>query len=173
METERWLPVVGYEGLYEVSDLGRVRSLRGGCKQGGTQLRPAPIILAQHWKSDGYLHITLIKNKKRTTPRIHPIVLKAFREPRPRKHEGAHWDGDKANNRLSNLRWATSLENKADMLRHGATLRGEHHPRSLLTEAEVRAIKASPKSSRIVGAQFGISSSAVRQIRQGKVWAHV
>ena len=172
-ETETWLPVVDYEGFYEVSDLGRVRSLRSGCGRGGTQPRPRPLILQFHWKPDGYLHVDLKKDGRHSQPRVHKIVLTAFRGRRPERHEGAHWDGEKANNRLDNLRWTTSLENKADMLRHGVRLRGDTHPGAKLTVEAVIQIRSDNRPSHEVAADHGVCSSTVRYIKRRDVWTHV
>ena len=173
-EAEHWLPVVGYEGFYEVSDLGRVRSLRSGTRWGsGTCPRPRPLILKPHWKDDTYLHVDLKKDGVHKQPRLHKLVLTAFVGPRPAGLEGAHGNGDKSNNRLDNLRWATSLENKEDMARHGARLFGDAHPRSVVTSEIARRIKADSRASRVIAAEIGVCSSTVRKIKQGRLWTHV
>jgi hypothetical protein len=118
---ERWLPVPGYEGLYEVSDAGSVRSvprvvLRSviiPVKRAGKLLKGTP---RQH---HGDLKVYLCKNGRPTTCLVHRLVLLAFVGPCPPGYECLHDDGNPANNVLSNLHWGTPLENAQDMLRHG------------------------------------------------------
>jgi len=99
---ENWLPVAGYEGLYEVSDLGRVKSL-AKC---GKQER----ILKPKIRKDGYLGITLTHNKKQNVFPIHRLVLQTF-QPTKKYLICDHKNHIKNDNRLCNLRWATISEN--------------------------------------------------------------
>lgn len=133
--TERWLPVVGWEGLYEVSDQGRVRSLpREVNNRWGTTCRRSGRLLAPVARKDGYLHVTLYDSGKQRHRPIHVLVLEAFVGPRPDGHVACHWDGDRRNASLGNLRWDTPAANSADMIRHG-TVPGRsktHCPRNHL-----------------------------------------
>lgn len=106
-----WRPVVGFEGLYVVSDEGLVHSLPRATT-------PGQIIQPRH-DPNGYLQVTLSKNGKHSHHRVHVLVLTAFREPCPPGKEGAHEDGNKDNCRLSNLFWKTKRENILDAVRHG------------------------------------------------------
>jgi hypothetical protein len=102
-----WRPVVGYEGLYEVSDIGEVRSAARQGTAGG--------IRAPHLnRKTGYLQLPLWRDNRQVQRRIGVLVLEAFVGPRPPDHECRHVDCDKLNNRLENLAWGTSAENKAD-----------------------------------------------------------
>lgn len=115
IDSERWLPVPGYEDLYEVSDLGRVRSFHrwGDGKRG--DLRK---LVTQ--KSSGHLQIALSgKDGRKKTFRVHQLVLLAFAGPCPDGLETLHGDGNPANNVLTNLRYGTRAENHQDRLRHG------------------------------------------------------
>jgi hypothetical protein len=98
---ERWLAVVGYEGLYEVSDLGRVKSL--------ARAKAKERILKQSC-NDGYCRVGLF-NKKQDRKLIHRLVLLTFL-PLEEKEEVDHINHIKSDNRLENLRWATRSENK-------------------------------------------------------------
>lgn len=111
---ERWAPVVGYEGVYEVSDRGNVRRVvQRRHYPAGSLLRPA-------LKQGGYLQVTLGGNSDKKWHRVHRLVARAFLgEPPTPKHEVLHGNGDPADNRLENLRWGTSSENKFDTIRHG------------------------------------------------------
>lgn len=121
---EVFLPVAGYEGLYEVSNLGRVRSLdriittSSGVKRRyrGKTLTPAT---ANKW---GHRVVNLCGKGGRVTQKVHQVhtlVLTAFVGPRPEGMECCHQDGDPSNNILSNLRWDTPSSNNYDTVKHG------------------------------------------------------
>jgi len=96
----KWIPVKGYEGLYEISDTGQVKSLINGER-----------ILKPQKHTGGYLYVNLYKNKKQTKFYIHRLVASHFlREPRENE-EVNHLDGDKENNTLRNLEWTSPAEN--------------------------------------------------------------
>lgn len=114
---ERWLPVVGYEGYYEVSDQGRVRSLprltRKGNLTGGRILSPSG------GKSD-YRRVDLWVNGVARTRLVHGLMMEAFAGPRPEGMEIRHLDGTRSNNRWpDNLAYGTRSENQQDTVRHG------------------------------------------------------
>jgi hypothetical protein len=108
---ERWLPVPGYEGRYEVSDWGRVKSLPRNTTSGG--------IMKLSPDARGAQVVNLTKSGKQRVHLVHHLVLQAFAGPRPEGTEACHNDGNPANNRLHNLRWDTHLANIGDMIRHG------------------------------------------------------
>lgn len=113
---ERWLPVVGWEGLYEVSELGRVRSLP---RKGGNNRTYGGSILTQTPIKGGYLEVTLSRNNQSRPAKVHVIVARAFLGPRPEDLEVRHLDGNPANEWLSNLIYGTRSENILDQVRHG------------------------------------------------------
>lgn len=119
--TEEWLPVVGYEGIYEVSDQGNVRSLdridNRGNQIAGRMRKPRPL-------PSGHLMVILSSNSIRSPRLVHRLVLEAFVGPCPPGMECCHYDDDPTNNSLENLRWDTSHANKLDMVRNG------NHPQS-------------------------------------------
>lgn len=122
-DTERWLPVVGYEGYYEVSDFGRVRSLdrlvpRRG--QGTLRVKGRVLSPGTHGTEWGERFVVgLSRDGSTVNARIAPLVLAAFVGPRPAGAVACHDNGDSTDDRLSNLRWDTPRENNLDMLRHG------------------------------------------------------
>lgn len=123
--TEQWVPIEGWP-LYEISNLGNVRRI----------IKPSP-------DRAGYLRVNLCDGPKRhRTIFVHTLVCRAFHGPKPLdKTLVAHADGNAKNNAANNLRWATALENSADMIGHGKSLRGHRSPRSKITEDEARKIK--------------------------------
>lgn len=117
---EIWRPVVGWEGLYEVSDLGRVRSFGrvAKCGHGGTRFLKGRLLKAFSGTS-GHLRVDLSLDGKRTPSAIHRLVLEAFVGPCPEGQEVLHWDDDPTNNTLGNLRYGTRSENLLDKVRNG------------------------------------------------------
>jgi hypothetical protein len=116
---ERWLPVVGYEGLYEVSDRGRVRSLdRVVPSRGGWRTHRGKILSAP--RNGKYVKYHLhVKGDPGRTFRAHVLVLSAFVGPPDSGHLGRHLDDDPENNALSNLSWGTQGDNMNDAVRNG------------------------------------------------------
>lgn len=110
---EEWLPIPGYEGLYEVSDLGRIR--RVGAAKGAT----VGAILRQQ-PHNAYLLVYLSRHGKIATLAVHRIVCYAFHGPPPLgKNHVLHEDDDGHNNRPGNLRWGTQAENNREMYAKG------------------------------------------------------
>jgi len=113
-QIEHWLPVVGYEGAYEVSDLGNARSLARVDAQGASRrqrtLKPSRL---DAW---GHLGIKL----RRQSFYVHRLVLEAFIGPCPPGMEGCHWNDIPDDNHLTNLRWATKSANRFDCVRNGS-----------------------------------------------------
>lgn len=115
---EQWRPVVGYEGLYEVSDHGRVRSLDRITRTGnGDRLYRSRFL--EGYISLGYRRVALTRGGKSVHYLVHRLVLEAFVGPCPDGMEGCHNNGDRADARLSNLRWDTRLANIRDKFEHG------------------------------------------------------
>jgi hypothetical protein len=122
---ERWLPVVDWEGLYKVSDHGRVRSIDRIITQISCQGRPCQRLLSgrilkqAHTGSRGYWSVHLSNCKRHKMVNVHHLVLEAFVSPRPVGMKALHWDDNLDNNCLNNLRWGTLSDNHADALRNG------------------------------------------------------
>ena len=117
---EVWQPIKGYEGLYEVSDQGRVRSLNRTIKNSRGTYRLKGKTLSPRKGSGGYCLVTLYDVSRRSHQRVHVLVLETFRGARPSpKHDACHNDGNPANNALANLRWDTRKANHRDLVKHG------------------------------------------------------
>lgn len=119
MTVERWLPIQGYEGCYEVSDLGRFRSLDRivPYSYGGTRpVKGRP--LKRHSDAGGYQIVILSRLGRRRTYLAHRLVLTAFVGPPADGIEACHNNGVRDDNRLINLRWDTRSANRMDAVRH-------------------------------------------------------
>ena len=122
--TEIWKPIAGYEGIYEVSDRGRVRSLDRVDSIGHRW--KGQIIRSHAVSPRGYQGVALYRGEPRAwQPLVHRLVLEAFVGPCPEGMEACHGDGDTTNNAVTNLRWDTPSENSYDTVRHG----NHHHAR--------------------------------------------
>ncbi|AWD92331.1 HNH endonuclease domain protein [Enterococcus phage ZXL] len=101
---EHWRDIKDYEGLYQVSDLGRVKRCKGSYSRSERILKP-------QFNNHGYLRVHLYKNNKPTHIRVHRLVAEAFIPNLENKPEVNHLDEDKTNNMVSNLEWCTRNEN--------------------------------------------------------------
>jgi hypothetical protein len=119
--SEKWRPVVGYEGFYEVSDHGRVRGVDRIVKcgaYGGTRPQYGQVLLPSS-NGLGRYQVGLNKEGRQRLYQVHRLILAAFIGPCPLGREGLHWDDDTSNNHLSNLRYGTRSENRHDRVRNG------------------------------------------------------
>jgi hypothetical protein len=110
-EAEEWRPVPGWEGLYDVSDHGRVRSLPRKYVPG--RILRAPVA------KNGYPMVVLKHRERCRYAPVHRLVAEAFIGPLPTRHQTRHLDGNPLNNNLSNLTYGTVSENSYDAVRHG------------------------------------------------------
>ena len=184
---ERWLPAVGWEGLYEVSDLGRVRGLDR--MEAVTCNCPCRCATGKHWRSrrgkiiaprgapDGYLRVNLYRNGRGVQAQIHRLVAHAFIGPLPTGMETLHGLGGQQDNRIANLRYGTRAENVADMVRAGTQSRGSARPLAKLTEDSVRQCReryaAGGVTVRALALEFEVSRAAMRHALSGETWRHV
>jgi hypothetical protein len=178
-DSEEWRDVVGWEGLYQVSSHGRVRSLarmvrsRGGClvSRGGS-IRKTPVS-----NKLGHRNVMLCRAGGNRTILVHILVCEAFHGPKPSPHhEVAHWDGVGGNNRKDNLRWATKKENADDRGRHGRHQIGPKNVNARLNREKVRAIrsaKAVGARSDTLAAKYGVSVVTINNIIARNTWKHV
>jgi hypothetical protein len=180
--SECWRPVPDYEGHYEVSDLGRVRSLSRAVpagQRGGQRIVRERILalVAARTRRDGQSRfiVTLHKDGAKRWARVAHLVLEAFTGPRPVGHEGRHLDCDPSNNRHVNLAWGTPEQNRADSDRLGHYHRGEQHVGAKLTTAqvaEIRRLRAAKVTGAVIAAQFNVSNVLVYAIEKGKARLH-
>lgn len=153
MSAERWLPVVGWEGLYWVSDHGRVRS----------SYHPDKIISGGK-VGRGYRMFQLCRDGKITRVCVHRLVLLAFVGPCPLGYEGCHNDGKAWNNHISNLRWDTHKSNQADRRKHGTNTKHL----AILTPRQVIRIRTEREvQDRTWVSRFGVSNGTIRNARVG------
>lgn len=172
---EKWLPVKGFEGFYEVSDLGRVRSLprmsRVNSISKGKRLMGGKIRLGSPDRG-GYMRLQLTALGKVTHAAVHTLVLEAFIGPKQKGQVARHLDGNPSNNTLQNLCWGTHLENMQDRKQHGRYSVGEDHVSSKLTNEQARYIYDSELSGSELASMFNVGNSTISRIKKGKVFAN-
>ena len=180
MAEEKWENVVGYEGLYQVSDFGRVKRLKSAVwsKIGVLRVFPEKMLATGEGRS-GYPETRLSAQGRPATRHVHQLVCEAFHGVRPSSgHQVAHADGTRNNNRASNLRWATASENAADRKIHGTERQGEDIRHVVkLTADDVRSIRREYVKG--YGAlvpfaeKYGITSAAVHAVIKRQNWKHI
>ncbi|OZC62149.1 hypothetical protein CH267_00990 [Rhodococcus sp. 06-621-2] len=120
MIEERWRSVVGFEGAYEVSDFGNVRSLdRAIVTKAGVTIHRKGAVKRPSPHPDGHIYVRLSKANTPSLRSIHTLMMEAFVGPCPKGQEVLHSNGIGTDNRLPNLRYGTRSENAADQVRHG------------------------------------------------------
>lgn len=178
-KTETWRKVVGYEGLYKVSNLGRVKSVPRKVRtasKGVETSRISPGKMMSFNKvgyNRGYRAIVLSKKGIVSKLYVHHLVLDAFIGPCPKGMECCHNDGNPSNNKLTNLRWDTPSSNNRDKANHGTDNRGSKHPMSILTEAYVLSIRKSNRSVTKIAKDYKVSHVTISNIILRKSWNHI
>jgi hypothetical protein len=177
--SEQWKPIAGYEGRYEVSSLGRVRSLSQVIEstRAGKPFRRkhAGKVLAPRVNRWGYQQIHLGGGTK--TPSVHSLVATAFHGPKPTpQHQVNHINGVKTDNRADNLEWLSNSENMAHAFRTGLGRHGERAGNTRLTSAQVielRTRRSSGETLSALASEYEMSVSGVHAIAHGKNWKHL
>jgi hypothetical protein len=179
METvEVWKDIKGYEGHYQVSDCGRVKSLSRVVKSRvGVFGTKKEIILKTFKNRDGYLKYKLCINGKEKSVISHRLVANEFLENPFNKPQVNHKNGIKDDNRVDNLEWVTSSENVIHSLANNLKIpqKGSKHGMSKLTEKEVLEIRAigRTKTLKEVGNLYNVDMSLISMILLNKIWNHV
>lgn len=166
---EEWRAVPGFEGLYEVSDLGRVRNLSRDVtfhpptKRAYTRRIPARV-LRPGPKSSG--HLTVMLGRDGGSKQVHALVLAAFVGPKPAGLEIRHLNGCPTDNRLDNLEYATRSVNLQDKKWH------EHRPSGyVLRPKDVIQIKQELKAGQfgsVLSQRFNVAQSTISAIKHGR-----
>lgn len=170
MSTERWADIPGYEGSYQVSDQGRVRSVDRvqGAKNPRTNRRHTRTYRGKLLRSATTpCGECVVLGRGSGTRYIHVLVALAFIGPRPPKHDVCHANGDNTDNRVENLRYGTRSENNEDMVRHGKRWL------PVSTVHEIRRRVAAGERQADVGRALGVKHGTVSDIINGRSYSCV
>ncbi len=175
---EEWKDIKGYEGLYQISNLGRVKSLaRYVNRKYNSQRLVKERILSIGDNGNGYCNVCLTKKCSKKTEKVHQLVAQAFIDNPNNYPEINHSDGNKANNKIENLIWCTRSQNIKHAFKTGLkiSLKGEKNHLSKLTEKqviEIRGLKGSMLGKDIANL-YNITESQVSRITLNKSWKHI
>lgn len=167
---EIWKDITGYEGLYQVSNLGRVKSLvRKGRKK--------EKLLSLCSNTHGYIMVILSKNNIKSTHIAHILVANAF-IPNPNNLPFVmHINDIRNDNNVNNLKWGTRQDNMDDMVNKNRQSKGENHGNSVLSEYEVIQIKTLRQNngwgSKKIAKYLSLPKEAVSGVIYNNRWKHI
>lgn len=176
---EIWKDIPNYEGLYQVSSTGRVKSIdRNTINKHGKQQKFNGTLRTQFLSDNGYYRVRLSKLNKGKYHPVHRLVALAFCPNFFDKPYINHKDGNKINNQFSNLEWVTQSENAKHAYRTGlADNKGENHSQSKLTNDDIVKIQmwkdVYSLSNNSLGKLFGVCGSTISNIINRKTWTHL
>ena len=161
LDSEEWKDIAGYDGKYQISNFGRVKSF---CKRG--------ISICKPFFNKGYLRTTLFKDNKAKKILIHRLVAEIFIPNTDTKPQVNHIDGCKLNNHVSNLEWVTRQENAQHSVKMGLQkiIQGEDKIDAKLTNTQAEYIRENPEclSQRKLAELFGVTRQTIGNIQSGK-----
>lgn len=171
-----WRPIKGWEGKYEVSSTGLVKTLpRIGVGKDGRIYRVHERLLAARATKTGYRAVGL--QQPTMTKNVHRLVAETFLVREPGKDQVNHKDCDKTNNNVSNLEWCTNAENSRHAVDNGLlkdryVLRGDEHRRRKLNSQIVREIVKRDDATRAeLAKQYGVIPRTIWAIKTGRIWS--
>ena len=165
-----WKPVKDYEGLYEVSNDGQVKSLERRIHytlpSGKDSSRLCREKVLKQYTGDRYAKVALYDENGGTTTNVHRLVAEAFCDNPESKPEVNHINGDKLDNRAENLEWVTAQENYEHAMLNGLV------DRLKLTEHDVRTIKKEGRlgNQKVLAAMYGVTLHQINGIVNGRFW---
>lgn len=179
-DMEEWRDVVGYEGYYQVSDTGKVKSLKRITRNNfySNQIKH-DFILKPNTDRGNYKYVALSKNAKTKSIKVHTLVLIAFVGPKPKGMCCRHIDGSRDNNNKHNLCWGTYKENQHDRRIHGTDryFKGEEHPAAKLTEKdvlEIRKLYEDSQNTKVeLAEKYNVSRENIYRIVNHLTWKHI
>lgn len=175
--TEEWKDIPGFEGMYQASSLGRIRSLDRyvGHNYGGKKMLTGRVMRLSTLLG-GYKIVNLRDGEKTHRSRVARLVLSAFVGLPAKNMAACHADNTPSNNRIDNLRWDTYAGNEGDKVLAGTSNRGERNWCSVLTESQVIFVReqlAHGAVGRALADVLGVSQSTITAIKKRRSWAHL
>lgn len=170
-QPECWVAALGHEGLYEVSSLGRVRTVaRTVVRSNGRPLSVKARIRKAFIRDRGYSTVVLARDGEQTAHLVHVLVRMSFDQHRPEDLVCRHLNGDPTDNRLENLAWGTHVDNAEDARAHGRLQTGAKNRHAKLTLADVELIRSSRLRNTELAARFKVLPMTISHARRGVTW---
>ena len=176
-DVEYWVPASGFEGYYEASNLGRVRSLSrlAACSSNPNILitKPGKILSCKLKNLNKYINVKLSVKGIVYTRQLHKLILASFSSPLFSKAQVNHKDRNKRNNCLSNLEWVTSKENIIHAVPFRRQPKGDTHHSSKITSEEVKIIIKMRKENytyKDIAYSLSTTTKIVGDILRGRTW---
>jgi hypothetical protein len=162
---ENWKDVIGYEGLYQVSDMGRVKSIGYGKEK----------IMKPGTKKIGYCYVILSKDGIKKSHNIHRLIAIHFLDNPDNEKTINHINGIKTDNRLENLEWCSQSHNIKHAFDNGLKIscKGTNHGSCKLTDQQVLEIRSSNLKGVELARIYGVSGTQISYIKRRMNWNHI
>jgi glucan-binding YG repeat protein len=178
---EQWKDIPGYEGYYQISSKGKVRSLDRVLSEDSmgrsNRVKGRPMKIRLDKK--GYCTVGVSKDSVKKHLKVHRLVAQAFISNPHNKPQVNHINGDKTDNRVENLEWCTQRENNIHALKEGLRVseKGEKHGQAKLKEEQVIEIrklaKDAQRTQQSIADEFNVSRRLVGMITNRQIWTHI
>lgn len=170
---EVWKDIPDFEGLYQVSNYGKVKSLER-TKQGCLEFYRPDKLLKPGLSHNGYQSIHLCNKDKKKSWRVNRLVATVFIPNPDNKPQVNHIDGNKLNNRADNLEWSSPKENTHHAIRTGLSdVKGESNGCAKLTNEDVLFIRSCGLQTKVLVEKFGVYRTLIQRIRRKGSWKHI
>ncbi len=173
---EIWKDIIGYEGLYQISNLGRVKVMARNKNVWQASYISKEKVLKQNLSTSGYYQVALQENNISKHFKVHRLVAIAFIPNPENKPQVNHINGIKTDNRLENLEWATASENRQHAFDIGLNKRGEKHYSTKFTDNDVLDIKERLKkgeSCTSISMLYKVHRKTISHIKNNITWKHL
>ena len=170
---EEWRPIAGWEGLYEVSNYGQVKTVSRKIRRGLGEYFFKGGVVKPIEMGNGYLAVNLTRSGKREQRLVHRIVLESFVGKSPSGFQACHNNGIRSDCRLENLRWDSVIANHEDKRKHGTLPIGESVHNARLNYGAVQYIRVCGKPIKLLAKELGVSAGCVEKAKYRQTWRHV